>query len=86
MAINWQVLGKIRSQLCCIIGLITFMLIFSSLGSGIDMAGHLGGLAGGLTFGLAAFPGIKPKPKLFVIGGFTLLSVYSLTMFLIFYL
>lgn len=50
------------------------------------MAGHLGGLAGGLTFGLAAFPGIKPKPKLFVIGGFTLLSVYSLTMFLIFYL
>lgn len=86
MIINWKVLGRIRSQLCCIVGLITFILLFSSMGQGVDSAAHLGGLFGGLACGLALFPGIKEKKKQMTIGGAIALILYSLTVLLIFYL
>ncbi len=57
-----------------------------SLTGKVDLAGHLGGLAGGLTSALALFPGIKPKPKQFMLAGIGSLTAYLLTMFLIFYL
>lgn len=86
MIINWKTLGKMRSQLCCIIGIILFISIFMSLGGNVDLAGHLGGLVGGVTCGLGIFPGIKPKLKAFTIGGLGLLAAYILTMFLVFFL
>lgn len=59
MTINWKTLGRMRGQLCCIIGLITFISILMSLDGTVDLAGHLGGMVGGYTSGLALFPGIR---------------------------
>jgi hypothetical protein len=86
MIINWKTLGNLRSQLCCIIGLITFMGILMSFDGTTDMAGHLGGLFGGLTSGIAIFPGIQPKNKKFSFVGGGLLTAYMLAMLLVFYL
>lgn len=89
LAINWTTLGsagQLRSQLCCIIGVLTVISILMSFDSSIDLAGHLGGMVGGFTSGIALFPGIKQKHKAFFIGGCASLSGYLLTMFLVFYL
>lgn len=86
MTINWGTLGRIRSQLCCIVGIITFMSIFMSLGGTVDLAGHLGGMVGGYTCALAIFPGIKPKNKYLMIGGGAAYGIYVLAMLLVFYL
>lgn len=86
MTINWKTLGQMRSQLCCIIGMITFISILMSLDGTVDLAGHLGGLVGGYTCGLAIFPGIEPKNKLIRTGGIVALTGYLLVTFLVFYL
>ena len=59
MIINWNSLGNIRSQLCCIVGLIIFFSFIFSLGETVDVMGHLGGLLCGTLSGLAMFPGIR---------------------------
>ena len=86
MIINWKTLGQIRSQLCCIVGILTVISIIMSLDGSVDLAGHLGGMAGGLASGVAIFPGIRPKPKPFMIAGAGSLCAYFLIMFLVFYL
>lgn len=67
MTINWKTLGAIRGQICCILGLILFIGILSSISPNVDIAGHLGGLVGGYICGIGLFPGIKPKPKIFML-------------------
>lgn len=86
MIINWKTLGPIRSQLCCIIGIITVMSVLMSLDGTTDLAGHLGGMFGGLTSGLAIFPGIQPKRKFLALGGAVCFGLYMLGMLLGFYL
>lgn len=86
MIINWKNLGRIRSQLCCIIGIIIFISVIMSINGTIDIAGHLGGLAGGFGYSLAAFPAIRQKSKAFTIAGGIFLASYMLIMFLVFYL
>lgn len=86
MTLNWNTLGQIRSQLCCIIGLILFMSILFSFSSGVDAAGHFGGLIGGYFTTLAVFPAIGEKHKYFVAGGIGGLIIYFLTTFLVFFL
>lgn len=86
MIINWNALGAIRSQLCCIIGIIIFFSIIFSLGDKVDFAGHMGGLLCGLLSGLALFPGIRDKNKFIALGGGAALAAYFLVMFLVFFL
>ncbi len=86
MIINWKTLGRIRSQLCCMVGIILFISILTSFSDSVDLAGHLGGLVGGITCGLGIFPGIKPKLKAFTFVGLGLLAAYIVTMFLVFFL
>lgn len=57
-----------------------------SLDGTVDLAGHLGGMVGGYTGGLALFPGIKPKPRVMTMVGCGSLATYLLVMFLVFYL
>lgn len=57
-----------------------------SLGGSVDLAGHLGGLAGGISCGLGIFPGIQPKLKAFTFAGLGIFAAYILTMFLVFFL
>lgn len=69
MTINWGVLGRLRSQLCCIIGILIVISILMSFDPSVDFAGHIGGLVGGYFSGLVLFPGIKQKnKKLFILG------------------
>lgn len=86
MTINWNTLGRIRSQLCCIVGIITFISVIMSLGGSVDLAGHLGGMVGGYTCSLAIFPGIRPKPKQLMIGGAAAYGIYVFVLLLVFYL
>ena len=86
MTINWKTLGQMRSQLCCVIGIITVISVLMSLDGTVDMAGHLGGLVGGYVCGLAIFPGIQPKSKKIAMGGAIGLAAYILVTFLVFYL
>ncbi len=86
MTINWTSLGRVRSQLCCIVGLITFLGVLTSLNGEVDLAGHLGGMFGGYTCGIALFPGIRQKDKRFIIAGGSALAIYVLVMLLVFYL
>jgi rhomboid protease GluP len=86
MTINWTVLGRVRSQLCCIVGLITFLAVLTSLNGEVDLAGHLGGMFGGYMCGIAIFPAIKQKDKRFTIVGTSCLAIYLLVMLLVFYL
>ncbi len=57
-----------------------------SIGGTTDLAGHLGGIAGGYACSLAIFPAIKPKNKIFTIAGSATFAAYTLIMFLIFFL
>jgi membrane associated rhomboid family serine protease len=68
------------------LGIILFISIFSSLSGNVDFAGHIGGLLGGYLCGLAIFPGIRPKPKNFIIIGTLGLGIYIMTMLLLVYL
>lgn len=59
LMINWQALerfGQVRSQICCIIGILVFFSFFMSFGPNVDFIGHLGGLIGGLLISLAVLP------------------------------
>jgi len=56
MVINWPFLGYLRSQLCCIVGIITFFSVLMSFTSGVDAAAHFGGLITGFCVTLALFP------------------------------
>ena len=59
MTMNWNYLGAIKSQVCCLIGIILFFSIMLSFSSGIDAAGHFGGLIGGYFITLAIFPALE---------------------------
>ena len=84
--INWYSLGSIRSQLCCIVGIIVLFSTLFSIGDKVDFAGHMGSLLGGILCGLAIFPGIRPKNKYLTLGGGGALCGYFLVMFLVFFL
>ena len=86
MIINLSTLGQVRTTLCCIIGFIIFFSVLFSMGNGVDIAGHMGGMTGGLFYGLAFYPGIREKKKYFTLGGAGALAAYFLVMFLVFYL
>ena len=89
MTINWQTLagyGEVRSQLCCTIGILVFFSILFSIGEGVDMYGHFGGMIGGYLVGLALLPGIKEKYKKFVTIGGAVFVTYLLVTFLVFFL
>lgn len=62
LVINWAALGRygqVRSQLCCLIGIMLFLSLLFSFGQNIDAMGHLGGLLGGFLISLAVLPGIE---------------------------
>ena len=86
MLMNWEVLGQLRTQLCCIIGIIVFLSIISSFSTGVDYLGHIGGIIGGFFLSLAAFPTILPKKKWMMGLGAGGLGGYFLTTFLVFFL
>ena len=86
MVINWHTLGAIRSQLCCIIGIIVIFSTLFSLGDKVDFAGHMGGLLCGFLCGLAVFPAIRDKNRYLTLGGAAALAAYFLVMFLVFFL
>ena len=86
MFMNWEALAELRTQLCCIIGIIVFLSIISSFSTGVDYLGHLGGIIGGFFLSLAAFPTILPKKKWVMGLGAGGLSGYFLTTFLVFFL
>ena len=86
LIINWGVLGLLRSQLCCLIGIVVFFSILFSIGGQVDIAGHLGGLLGGCVCGVAIFPGIREKNKYLTLGAAAALFAYFLIMFLVFFL
>lgn len=86
MILNWDVLGDLKTQLCCIIGFIVIISIISSFSSEVDLQGHLGGLIGGLLLCLGVFPALRDKKKAFTIIGAGGLTIYFLITFLVFYL
>lgn len=86
MLMNWKILAPVRTQLCCIIGLIIFFSILSSLTSRVDAMGHLGGLIGGFLISLTLFPAIVEKPKYLIGIGGGGLAGYFLTTFLVLFL
>jgi rhomboid protease GluP len=93
LIINWAalaVLGPMRSQLACVIGMLTFfsiLLSFTSSSNTVDYMGHLGGFVGGLFGSMLLLPPINlAMPKTVKIVGAVVLSVYLLVVFLVFYL
>jgi membrane associated rhomboid family serine protease len=86
MAINWTVLAEIRTQLCCIIGVMCFFFLLSSFGDGISFAGHAGGFLGGLLWGMAILPPVGTKNIYVTIAGWAGISIYLLTTFLVLFL
>jgi hypothetical protein len=86
LTINWNTLYLIRTQLACLIGMMTFFAMLFSFGGVNGFSCFFGGLIGGYLCSLSILPGIKPKSKLFIIAGIAGVVLYWLTMFLIFYL
>lgn len=86
MIMNWEVLGELKTQLCCIIGFIVVMSVISSFSSEVDALGHFGGLIGGILLCLGAFPALREKKKVFTLVGGIGLGAYFLITFLVFYL
>lgn len=86
MAINWSTLILIRSQLCCLIGMMVFFAMLFSIGGIYGFASFCGGLLGGFCSSLALFPGIRHKDWIYIVAGVAGIIIYWLTMFLIFYL
>lgn len=86
MTINWDTLFLIRTQICCLIGMMVFFAMLFSIGGIYGFASFCGAVLGGYTCSMAIFPGIRPKGWLYTIVGAAGLGVYWLTMFLVFYL
>lgn len=86
MTINWDTLFLIRTQICCLIGIMVFFAMLFSIGGIYGFASFCGAFIGGYACSLAIFPGIRPKHMLFTIAGAAGVGIYWLTMFLIFYL
>ncbi len=89
MTINWVTLGRygdIRTQICCTIGVLLFFSILFSLGSDVDLYGHLGGMIGGYFVALAILPGIELKNQKFVVAGWAGIAVYMVVTLLCFFL
>lgn len=86
MTINWQSLGAIRNQICCIVAMIIIFTVLFSLDSSVDFGGHLGGFIGGYLSGIMLFPGIRPKNNYLTLAGAGALAAYFLVMFLVFFL
>lgn len=92
LIINWSALaalGPLRSQLCCVIGMLTFfsiILSFTNSANSVDYLGHLGGFVGGLFGAMLILPPIQDGPKTTKIVGGVVLGVYLLVVFLVFYL
>jgi rhomboid protease GluP len=88
MTINWQTLSfnkDIRSQLCCTIGILVFFSLLFSLGSDIDLYGHLGGMIGGYFMALAILPGMQNKKKIFMMAGAGGLAGYLVLITILFF-
>ena len=93
LIMNWSALeklGPLRCQLTCIVGMLVFFSFFFSFvktASSVDVYGHLGGFVGGLFGSLLILPPIDPRASLTakIVGG-TIIIVYLLTTFLVFYL
>ena len=86
MAINWKSLGQLRTQLCCIIGLMSFFFFLSSFGEGVSFLGHAGGFLGGLFISLAILPPLVEKNKFVTIVGCFGIVTYLLTTFIVFFI
>jgi hypothetical protein len=86
LAINWESLFLIRTQLCCMIGMISFFAMLFSIGGTYGFAGFSGAIIGGFCCSLAIFPGIKSKGWIIIAAGAAGVTLYWLMMFLIFYL
>lgn len=86
MGINWTVLAEIRDQLCCIIRVMCFFFLLSSLGDWISFAGDVGGFLGGFLWGMAILPPIGTKNISVTLAGWAGISIYLLTTFLVLFL
>lgn len=86
LAINWTSLYLIRTQLCCMFGMLFFFGMLFSIGSDCGFSGFVGALMGGFCCSLAVFPGIRSKGWIYIAAGVAGIVLYWLMMFLIFYL
>ncbi len=86
VTINWSTLYLIRSQLLCIIGMMTFFAMLFSIGGIYGFANFFGAFFGGFACSLALFKPIKDRNVIMIGAGITGVVLYWLMMFLIFYL
>lgn len=86
LTINWQALFLIRTQLACMIGMMTFFAMLFSIGGIYGFANFCGGLVGGYACSLGIFKPIKERDLIFTVAGLVGVALYWLMMFLIFYL
>lgn len=86
LALNWKQLLLIRTQLTCMIGMITFFAMLFSIGGIYGFACFAGSVLGGFACGVGIFPPFKGRDIVIMLAGLGGVAAYWLTMFLIFYL